>query len=143
MEYLAVPYSSDSEEVMAFRAEVSDFIFSELSKEGRVIYAPISSCHHVAVKHGLPRNFEFWEKMCIEFVSACDKVVLICLPGWKTSTGVTAELKLAEELGKEVERLDPAPYLERLGYESISEKGIGIRARTRRNRTQLQCGGYA
>ena len=143
MEYLAIPYSDDSEEVMAFRTEVSDFIFSELSKEGRVIYAPISSCHHIAIRHGLPRNYEFWEKMCEAFVGASKRIIVICLPGWKESTGVTAELKLAKELGLEIEYLDPAPYLERLGYESIDSKGRGVRDRLGRNRTQLQCGGYA
>ena len=128
MEYLAIPYSDDSEEVMAFRAEVSDFIFSELSKEGRVIYAPISSCHHIAIRHGLPRNYEFWENMCEAFVGASKRIIVICLPGWRESTGVTAELKLAKKLGLEIEYLDPAPYLERLGYESISTEGRGLRA---------------
>lgn len=120
MEYLAIPYSDDSEDVMAFRAEVSDFIFSELSKEGRVIYAPISSCHHIAIKHGLPRVYKFWEKMCEVFIGASDRVILICLPGWEISVGVAAELKLAKELGLGIEYLDPAPYLEKLGYENSS-----------------------
>lgn len=143
MEYLAIPYTHKDEEVMNFRAEVSDFIFSELSKEGRIIYAPISSCHHIAIEHGLPRNYEFWEKMCEAFIGASKKIIVICLPGWETSTGVTAELKLAKGRGLEVEYLDPTPYLEVLGYEGVSSAGIGVPSRTRRNRTQFQCRGYA
>lgn len=133
IEYLALPYSNGHEDVMVFRAEVSDFVFSELSKEGRVIYAPISSGHHVARQFGLPTDYGFWQKMCEEFVSISKKVIVICLPGWRESTGVTGELKVAHDKGIEIEYLDPAPYLERLGYESIDSEGRGIRISVRRN----------
>lgn len=111
IEYLALPYSDDDEEIMCFRAAVSDYIFAELSNEGRVIYAPISSCHNVAREHDLPTDFNFWNKMCRAFVSASYKVIVIMLPGWEESTGLTAELKLARELGLEIEWLDPIPYI--------------------------------
>lgn len=116
LEYLAIPYSSGgaTEEEMIYRANVSDFIFSELSKEGRILYAPISSCHHVAVKHGLPRDWKFWKTMGETFVSKCEKIVVIMLDGWDTSTGVTAELKIADDFGLEVEYLDPTPYLKKM-----------------------------
>jgi hypothetical protein len=142
MEYLAIPYSDGSEEVMAFRAEVSDFIFSELSKGGRIIYAPISSCHHIAIRHGLPRDYKFWEKMCEAFVGASKRLVLICLPGWKDSVGVTAELKLAKDLGLEIEYLDPQPYLDRLGYAGVRSDGLGLR-RIEHVYTQNNCQGFA
>lgn len=112
IEYLALPYSDKSDEVQAWRAAVSDFIFSEFSKEGRIIYAPISSCHHIAAKHSLPGDYKFWEKMCEAFVSASSKVVVIMLPGWEDSVGLTAELELAKKLGLEIEWLDPAPYID-------------------------------
>jgi hypothetical protein len=116
IEYLALPYTSGnaSEELMVWRAEVSNFIFSELAKEGRIVYAPISSCHHIAVKYGLPRDWEFWKNMDEEFVRMCSKLIVIMLEGWETSTGLTAELKLAEKFGLEVEYLDPAPYIEKM-----------------------------
>jgi hypothetical protein len=111
-EYLAIPYSSDDESEMDYRAEVSDFIFSVLSKEGRTIYAPISSCHHIAKTYGLPRDFKFWKSMCEVFVSNSVKVIVVMLPGWKESVGVMAEIELAETLGIEIEYLDPADYLD-------------------------------
>ncbi len=117
LEYLAIPYTSGnaSEELMSWRAEVSDFIFSELAKEGRIIYAPISSCHHVAQKYGLPRTWEFWKTMDEIFIERCDKLVVITLDGWKESTGLKAELEIANRLGKEIEYLDPAPYIKKMG----------------------------
>lgn len=116
LEYLALPYSHEEEEVMCYRAAVSDYIFSELSKEGRTVYAPISSCHHIARKHGMPTDWQFWKDTCRAFVSASYKIIVIMLPGWEDSTGLTAELELAESLCLEVEWLDPTPYLEELNY---------------------------
>jgi hypothetical protein len=111
LEYLAIPYSDNNSEIMDFRAAVSDYIFSELAKEGRIVYAPISSCHSIAKKYGLPRTFEFWKKMCIEFVSSVHKIIVIKLPGWQSSVGLTAERKLAQQLGLKIEYMDPIPYL--------------------------------
>ena len=113
MEYLAIPYTHPSESVMQYRAEVSDFIFSVLCKnEGRNVYAPISSCHHIAKKYGMPRDYAFWKEMCEVFVSRSQKIIVVMLPGWKVSVGLAAEIKLAEKLGLEIEYLDPTPYLE-------------------------------
>jgi hypothetical protein len=111
LEYLAIPYSDKDKEVMEFRAAVSDYIFAELANEGRVIYAPISSCHNISKKYDLPTTFEFWKKMCFEFLSSSYKLIVVRLPGWKSSVGVIAELELAKQLGLEIEYLDPVPYL--------------------------------
>lgn len=111
IEYLAIPYSDKDKNVMDFRAAVSDYIFAKLSNEGRIVYAPISSCHDIAKKYGLPKTFEFWEKVCLEFVGLAYKLIVIKLPGWQSSVGLTAELKLAQKLGIEIEYLDPIPYI--------------------------------
>lgn len=117
IEYLATPYLNDDEEVMQFRAEVSDIIFADLSNQGRYIYAPISSCHHIAKKYDLPRDWQFWAGLDEEFVSISKTLLVITLPGWKESTGVTAEIKIAEREGIPIEYIDPAPYIEKLEKE--------------------------
>ena len=124
IEYLALPYSSGdaSEEMMSWRADVSDFIFSELAKAGRIVYAPISSCHHIAVKYGLPRDWQFWKNMDEVFVQMCDKLLVIALDGWETSTDLRAEIELAEKYGLEIEYLDPRPYIEKM--ENLNKGGI-------------------
>ena len=111
IEYLATPYSHEDKEVMEFRAAVSDYIFSELSKEGRIIYAPISSGHHIAVHYGLPTDYKFWQKACEAFVGASYKLLVIMLPGWEESVGLTAEREVAHKLGLEIEFIDPTPYI--------------------------------
>jgi hypothetical protein len=96
---------------MEFRAAVSDYIFAELSNEGRIVYAPISACHNISSKYGMPSTFEFWKKMCFEFLGAAHKLIVVKLPGWERSVGVIAELKLAKQLGIEIEYLDPISYM--------------------------------
>jgi hypothetical protein len=123
IEYLAIPYTDDDEAVRDFRAAVSDIIFADLSNQGRYIYAPISSCHHVAKKYRLPTTWEFWKNMCEAYVSICKTFIIVTLPGWETSTGVTAELKIAERCGIKVEHIDPKPYIKQLQEESKNDLG--------------------
>lgn len=41
-------------------------------------------------------------------VSKCEKLIVIKLPGWETSTGVTAEIAHAKELGLLIEEIFPS-----------------------------------
>jgi len=120
IEYLAIPYSSPYESVMDFRAEVSDIICADLMNQGRLIYAPISSCHHIAKKYGLPRDWKFWRRLDREFIKTCGKIIVITLNGWKKSTGVRAEIRLAKKYGLEYEEIDPTPYLKELKREGYN-----------------------
>jgi len=111
IEYLAIPYSNEDESVMDFRAEISDMICADLMNQGRLIYAPISSCHHIAKKYGLPREWEFWQRLDREFVKICGRIIVITLDGWENSVGVQAEISLAKKYGLEIEYIDPASYI--------------------------------
>lgn len=111
IEYLGIPYNHVDGRVMDYRAELSDIICADLMKKGRLIYAPISSCHHIAKKYGLPRNWEFWQKMDEQFVCICKRLLVVTVDGWDISTGLTAERKLAEKCGIPIEKIDPEPYI--------------------------------
>ena len=50
----------------------------------------------------LPSNWEYWEKYSIELLSKCDVMAVVCLPGWETSVGVTAEIAEAKKLNKRI-----------------------------------------
>jgi len=114
IEYLAIPYSDPDPEVMDYRAEISDIVCADLMNQGRVIFAPISSCHHIAKKYTLPRDWEFWKNIDEQFVRASKTLLVVALDGWEKSTGVTAERKIAEDAGIPMELIDPKPYLEKL-----------------------------
>jgi len=114
IEYLAIPYTDPDGDIRDFRAELSDIVCAELMNEGRIIFAPISSCHHIAKKYDLPKDWEFWKRIDTEFILNCKKVLVITLEGWENSTGVTAEIEIAKDAGIPVEFIDPFPYIEKL-----------------------------
>lgn len=111
IEYLAIPYTHDNIFVKHFRAEVSNYIASELTKQGRIIFAPISAWHHLAIKYGLPGNFEYWKELDEQFICASKKIIVVMLDGWRESKGINLEMTIAKENGVPIEFLDPTPYV--------------------------------
>ena len=96
--YLAIPYSGN---------ENSSFVkanrkAAELMNQGNIVFSPISHTHPIASQCDLPADWEFWKKQDESFIEWCDAVYVYCLPGWRESRGVVAEIKLAINLGKEI-----------------------------------------
>jgi hypothetical protein len=100
--YLGVPYSHPDENVMQRRFELVTDKTGELMNQGHIVYSPITACHPVAERCLLPRNWEFWEQLDRTFIEWADEVWILMLDGWKESTGVNAEIAIAEDLGKPV-----------------------------------------
>lgn len=117
IEYLAIPYTHNNVFVKHFRAEVSNYIASELTKQGRIIFAPISAWHHIAMKYGLPGTFEYWKRLDEQFIAASKKLILVTLDGWKESNGINLEVSIADRFNVPIEYLDPTPYIEDLKKE--------------------------
>lgn len=111
IEYLGLPYSDDDPLVEDWRASISDRVAADLTKQGRIIFAPISAWHHIAKKYKLPGTFEYWLKLDEEFIKASKKLLIITLPGWQESTGVSEEIKLAKKYSIPIDYIDPEPYL--------------------------------
>jgi len=114
LEYLGTPYSDKDDYLQDFRAKIVDIIATELTNQGRAIYSPISSWHHIVCKYTMPKTFGFWERMNLSFLKQCKKLLVVTLPGWETSVGLKGEIEFAEEHGIEVEHIDTQPYFEKL-----------------------------
>ena len=100
--YLAVPYSHSERKVREQRYnEVTQFA-GELLKQGYFVYSPITHSHPIAYHVDLPKEFQFWRDYCLEMLRRCDELWVLCLPGWKESEGVMAEIKEAKRLEKEI-----------------------------------------
>jgi hypothetical protein len=115
----------DNKFIMEFRAMVSDVIAADLMNQGKMVFAPISMCHHISVKYGLPCDWEFWKDMDEEFIKISGKLLIITLKGWKESVGVNAETKLAEKYGVPIEHIDPEPYISLRKFSNPPE-GSGV-----------------
>ena len=111
IEYLGLPYTDDDQSVKDWRTSVSDRVAADLTKQGRIIFAPISAWHHIAKKHELPTTFEYWLELDEEFIKISSRLLVITLPGWYMSTGVNAEIELAIKYKIPIDFIDPKPYL--------------------------------
>jgi len=50
----------------------------------------------------MPTNWEFWKAYDTAFLKWADEVYIFMQDGWKDSIGVTAEIKIAKQLGKPI-----------------------------------------
>lgn len=97
--YLACPYSHDNRLVRVKRFEAVNEFAGRLMKEGKQVFSPISHTHPIAEVSELPLGWDFWQEYDRAFLEHAKEVIVLMLPGWQDSTGVTAEIKIAKELG--------------------------------------------
>lgn len=119
MIYLCSVYSldatTDSEADQAMRNKRYEYVLmrtAEMMKKGEIVFSPIVHCHEMAIKHDLPKTYEFWSKYGREMINRADEAWVLCMPGYKESRGITDELKMAEELGKPVIFISTYDYFE-------------------------------
>jgi hypothetical protein len=104
--YLACPYSHEDPAIRQARFEQVNKYAGEMMLEGLLIFSPISHTHPIAVQCELPKGFDFWEKFDHAWIEWCDELWVLKLPGWETSVGVNAEIKIAKKLGKGLKFLE-------------------------------------
>jgi len=105
--YLGAPYSHPDKEVREARFEAVTTITALLMKLGMVVYSPITHCHIVANNHNLPGDWSFWKPVNKVFLKHCSALLVLQLPDWSASEGLSKEINLAIELGKPVIYLNP------------------------------------
>jgi len=107
MIYLASPYSHPDSLIRERRHQAVCHAAARLIRNGQVVFSPVAHSHAIALC-GVRSDWEFWERQDRLFLQACDELVVLMLTGWRESTGVQAEIQIAEELGKPVRYLDPS-----------------------------------
>lgn len=125
MIYLASPYTHPDPAVRQERFEAACRAAAALMRRGRICFSPIAHSHPLC-QYGLPGDWEFWQRQDLEFLAACDEVVVLKLDGWQHSRGIQAEIAAARALGKPVGFLEPAaPWV----AEHRSESPVATRRR--------------
>jgi hypothetical protein len=95
--YLACPYSDPRDFVREQRFEACTLATVWLIKNhGLNVFSPITHSHPLH-ERGLAGNWEFWKRIDTEYLNCSNRLVVLAIPGWKESTGVTAEIKIAQE----------------------------------------------
>lgn len=105
--YLACPYTCKTAKLRRERFLLATQACKHLMvTEGLNVFSPITHSHPL-YEIGMRGDWDFWKKIDTEYLRLSAKVVVLMLAGWLESKGVTAEIKLAKEMGIPVEYLDP------------------------------------
>jgi hypothetical protein len=106
--YLAVPYSHPDPAVRQQRFEAVNRAAADLMRDGVYVFSPISHTHSIALAGELPIDWNYWQGYDRTMLAACDRMVVLTLPGWEASVGVRAEMKIAQEMEMPIELRAPA-----------------------------------
>jgi hypothetical protein len=106
--YLAAPYSHPDPEIVEQRMEIYCRVDAKLIKQGINTISPLAK-HFVIKYEDIPGDWKYWQNYGTGMVRLCAQIYVICMDGWKESTGVRAEIELAKSLGM------PVIYINELG----------------------------
>lgn len=98
MIYLASPFTHPDADVRERRFQEACRAAAALMRAGLTVFSPIAHSVPIA-RFGLPTNWEFWSQVDRDYLSRCDLLAVLTLPGWRESVGVTAEIEFAREFG--------------------------------------------
>jgi len=96
--YLALPFTGMEEESFKEANKMAGHLMSL----GHIVFSPISHSWPIAQACKLPEDWDYWKQFDTAFIEWCDSVYVLRLAGWEKSKGVTAEIKIAKDLGKSV-----------------------------------------
>jgi len=101
--YIASPFTHNNPAIREARfveAVICNGWFLDRYKDrDTFFYSPIAHAHTIALRSELPHEWQFWAAFDECFLSKCDELWVLTVPGWKRSTGVVAERKIAEKYG--------------------------------------------
>lgn len=116
--YLASPYSPRETSIPAeqvsikearfnFAAEATVALFAQKPKWN--VFSPIVHSHVLHLK-GMAGDWKTWGRIDKEYIRLSERLVVLCIRGWRESTGVQAEIKFARRTGVPVFFMDPLSF---------------------------------
>lgn len=99
--YLACPYTHDEQEVMLERTKEATRVAAELMMDGYNVFSPLTHSHPISewMPYEYQTGADFWLERDLEFMEVADELFVLCLDGWKESTGVVREITEATQKG--------------------------------------------
>ncbi len=101
--YLAVPYSHVDPEVVEARYQHATLAAAWLMRNRSYnVFSPITHSHPLHKIGGMRGDWAFWKEVDTDYLLVSRRLVILALPGWDRSIGVTAEREIAATFGLEV-----------------------------------------
>ena len=104
--YLATPYKHPNPDVRQERYQRVTLAATMLILMGYNAYSPITHNYPIMTSGKIPGGWDFWGKFDSLQLIGSDMLVVLRLPGWEQSTGVTAEIGIAKTRGMPTYYLD-------------------------------------
>lgn len=100
--YIACPYSHERSDIRQFRFDTVTRATRHLMEEKRWnVFSPITHSHPLH-EIGMAGDWNFWKKIDTQYLQLSCRLVVLAIPGWETSVGVQAEIKIAHRMGIKV-----------------------------------------
>jgi len=96
--YLASPYSHPEAAVRQYRYEQACKAAAWLMKQGGLVFSPIAHSHPIATNATLPLDWQYWKKFDEVMLLNAKTLAVLKLDEWEKSTGIKAEIEIAEDL---------------------------------------------
>ncbi len=105
--YLAAPYSAPTKEQTNELIKHFCIADGKLSANEIITVSPLFK--HLLFMHDvdLPGDWTYWKKYCTSLLHRCDYMIVLMLPGWDVSEGVTAEIHIAKSINTKILYIDP------------------------------------
>lgn len=111
--YLACPYTPSKDaysphqlRVMRFKAATKACAYL-MKTHGWNVFSPITHSHPLHELEQMDGDWKFWKKVDTEYLKLTKRLVVLTIEGWRESTGVQAEIKIAKRLKIKVSYLHP------------------------------------
>jgi nucleoside 2-deoxyribosyltransferase len=107
--YLAAPYTHPDVEIRRQRVKIVNAAAARIIRLGRIVFSPLTMTHPLDVLlagKNETLGSDYWVKFDEAFMEFCSDIAVLCLDGWKESSGVAREIRFF------LDRKRPVHYLE-------------------------------
>ena len=96
LSYLAAPFTSDAPAVQSARRDAVKHVSGVLVQNGHVVFSPLEYTEGMQKRGVFPP--QGWYAFDLVMLQACQELIILELPGWKTSYGVIIEVATAKAM---------------------------------------------
>lgn len=121
--YLATVYTQHPEGLLKAYTDANEAAARVIENWGVRIFCPIAHSHSLCAVYGTKGGLggetdaDFWKWFDAPFLERCDGLIVVRMPGWKKSVGITHEIDVMEKAGKPILYLSwPELIVEQVGF---------------------------
>ena len=107
--YLAAPYSRVDDKHI-FMEKFMKFSARYMMEKRVHIVSPLFNHYSMIHVPEMETDWNAWGAYSEDLLTRCDGLIVLCLPGWKESSGVQAEIDIANKHGILVSFIDEQEY---------------------------------